>query len=41
MKTLDKKQFEGIIEKINDKVNYEFDSKFAVVFTEPSNRQRI
>ena len=32
MKTLDKEQFAGIIEKINDKVNFEFDSKFAVVY---------
>ena len=32
MKTLDNEQFESIIEKINNQVNYEFDSKFAVVY---------
>lgn len=32
MKTLDEKQFAGIIERINSVVNYEFDSKFAVVY---------
>ena len=32
MKTLDTEQFESIIEKINNQVNYEFDSKFAVVY---------
>jgi hypothetical protein len=32
MKTLEEKQFAGIIEKINSAVNYEFDSKFAVVY---------
>ena len=32
MKTLDEKQFAGIIERINSVVNDEFDSKFAVVY---------